>query len=128
MFGGRDVDGNSSLGKSDSDASYLPSKFQLLFPTLCFLTYLFTSNSIQIGSSIQPTIPDDISSTAEDFLEHTFLIDHSDRPSAKVLLQHEFIEAKESALNTNGDDGGLSQQTPTRANFGSQGSGSPQKE
>ncbi|GAA5880392.1 hypothetical protein JCM16303_003925 [Sporobolomyces ruberrimus] len=65
----------------------------------------------RIGSSGRPTVPDDISSDADDFLEQTFEIEHTARPSARELLAHGFI--KEDA----------SLQTPTRATF-SQGSGS----
>lgn len=65
----------------------------------------------RIGSSGRPTVPDDISSEADDFLEQTFEIEHSARPSASELLAHPFIR----------EDANL--QTPTRATF-SQGSGS----
>ncbi|GAA5925359.1 uncharacterized protein JCM15063_005005 [Sporobolomyces koalae] len=67
----------------------------------------------RIGSSGRPTVPDDISSEADDFLEQTFEIEHTDRPSARELLAHGFIR----------EDGNL--QTPTRATFNqSDGSGS----
>ncbi|GAA5947906.1 hypothetical protein JCM3765_007023 [Sporobolomyces pararoseus] len=65
----------------------------------------------RIGSSGRPTVPDDISNEADDFLEQTFEIEHTARPSARELLSHAFIR----------EDANL--QTPTRATF-SQGSGS----
>ncbi|GAA6013886.1 hypothetical protein JCM10207_008223 [Rhodosporidiobolus poonsookiae] len=66
----------------------------------------------RIGSSIRPTVPDDISSEADDFLEQTFEIEHTDRPPAKELLQHAFIRDP--------DAWAASQQTPTRATFSQQ--------
>ncbi|GAA6061960.1 hypothetical protein JCM10212_002002 [Sporobolomyces blumeae] len=59
----------------------------------------------RIGSSGRPTVPDDISGEADDFLEQTFEIEHTARPSAKELLAHPFIR----------EDGNL--QTPTRETF-----------
>ncbi|GAA6057743.1 hypothetical protein JCM3770_001717 [Rhodotorula araucariae] len=66
----------------------------------------------RIGSSSRPTVPDDISADADDFLEQTFEIEHTDRPSAKELLQHTFIRDPEAWA--------ASQQTPTRATFSQQ--------
>ncbi|GAA5917295.1 hypothetical protein JCM6882_004154 [Rhodosporidiobolus microsporus] len=66
----------------------------------------------RIGSSIRPTVPDDISSDADDFLEQTFEIEHTDRPSARELLQHPFSRDPEAFA--------ASQQTPTRATFSQQ--------
>ncbi|KAM0745584.1 Pkinase-domain-containing protein [Meredithblackwellia eburnea MCA 4105] len=66
----------------------------------------------RIGSSSRPSIPDDISTEAEEFLEDTFEIDHNDRPSARDLLAHAFIRDPESFER--------SQQTPTRATFSQQ--------
>ncbi|GAA5950294.1 hypothetical protein JCM21900_001105 [Sporobolomyces salmonicolor] len=63
----------------------------------------------RIGSSVSPTIPDDISTEADDFLEQTFEIEHTDRPAAKELLVHPFIRDPEAFA--------ASQQTPTRATF-----------
>lgn len=63
----------------------------------------------RIGSSGRPTVPDDISTEADEFLEQTFEIEHSARPSARELLAHAFIREDTSL------------QTPTRATF-SQGS------
>lgn len=63
----------------------------------------------QIGQSACPTIPDDISAEADDFLEQTFLIDYEDRPAARDLLAHSFIRDPDSFA--------ASQQTPTRATF-----------
>jgi mitogen-activated protein kinase kinase kinase len=63
----------------------------------------------QIGQSACPTIPDDISADADDFLEQTFLIDYEDRPAARDLLVHAFIRDPECFA--------ASQQTPTRATF-----------
>ncbi|PRQ71552.1 Protein kinase-like domain-containing protein [Rhodotorula toruloides] len=68
----------------------------------------------RIGSSVRPTVPDDISSEADDFLEQTFEIEHTDRPSAKELLQHGFIRDPDAFA--------ASQQTPTRATFSQNGS------
>ncbi|BGO91424.1 ATP binding [Rhodotorula toruloides] len=68
----------------------------------------------RIGSSVRPTVPDDISSEADDFLEQTFEIEHTDRPSAKELLQHGFIRDPDALA--------ASQQTPTRATFSQNGS------
>ncbi|GAA5984256.1 hypothetical protein JCM10908_006112 [Rhodotorula pacifica] len=64
----------------------------------------------RIGSSSRPTVPDDISTEANDFLDQTFEIEHEDRPAATELLQHPFI--RESDTWTGG-----AQQTPTRATF-----------
>ncbi|GAA5820272.1 hypothetical protein JCM11251_005553 [Rhodosporidiobolus azoricus] len=66
----------------------------------------------RIGSSIRPTVPDDISTDADDFLEQTFEIEHTDRPSARELLAHPFIRDP--------DVFAASQQTPTRATFSQQ--------
>ncbi|GAA5868144.1 hypothetical protein JCM3774_001036 [Rhodotorula dairenensis] len=70
----------------------------------------------RIGSSSRPTVPDDISTEANDFLDQTFEIEHEDRPAATDLLQHAFIRDSD-ALNG-------AQQTPTRATF-SQGGPTP---
>nr|ODN98849.1 STE/STE11 protein kinase [Cryptococcus depauperatus CBS 7855] len=45
----------------------------------------------RIGSSARPTMPSDISSEAADFLQKTFEIDHTKRPTAGQLLAHSFI-------------------------------------
>ncbi len=45
----------------------------------------------KIGSSAKPTIPDQISPQAVDFLEKTFEINHDLRPDADELLKHPFI-------------------------------------
>ncbi|GAA6034054.1 hypothetical protein JCM8097_000669 [Rhodosporidiobolus ruineniae] len=66
----------------------------------------------RIGSSIRPTVPDDISNEADDFLEQTFEIEHTDRPSARELLLHAFIRDPDAFA--------ASQQTPTRATFSQQ--------
>ncbi|GJN90646.1 hypothetical protein Rhopal_003658-T1 [Rhodotorula paludigena] len=63
----------------------------------------------RIGSSSRPTVPDDISNDADDFLDQTFEIEHMDRPSARELLQHAFIRDPDAWM--------ASQQTPTRATF-----------
>lgn len=41
--------------------------------------------------SAKPTIPADISSEAESFLQLTFELDHEKRPSAAGLLKHPWI-------------------------------------
>lgn len=66
--------------------------------------------AIQIGSSVSPAIPEDISIEADEFLEQTFLIDHNERPSAIDLLAHAFIRDSDAPAPA-------SQQTPTRATF-----------
>lgn len=45
----------------------------------------------QIGSLAKPSMPDEISPEAVDFLTKTFELDHNMRPSAEELLQHPFI-------------------------------------
>ncbi|KAK1236529.1 ATP binding [Marasmius sp. AFHP31] len=50
----------------------------------------------KIGSSAKPTIPSDISAEAQDFLNRTFDLDHTARPSAAELLQHPFVFTKKS--------------------------------
>ncbi|CAO1624303.1 unnamed protein product [Jaminaea pallidilutea] len=45
----------------------------------------------KIGSSSKPSLPEEISTNAVDFLNKTFEIDHNHRPSADELLQHPFI-------------------------------------
>lgn len=64
----------------------------------------------QIGSSSRPTVPDDISTEAHDFLDQTFEIDHEDRPAATELLLHPFIRESDGWT-------AAAQQTPTRATF-----------
>jgi len=48
----------------------------------------------QIGSSAKPTIPSDISSDAQNFLQLTFETNHEARPSAPELSQHPWIAQK----------------------------------
>ena len=87
------------------------------------LTACFPSASPQIGSSVRPTVPEDISTEADDFLEQTFEIDHTERPSARDLLEHGFIK-EEGASKVGGGGagaGGKEQQTPTRATFSQAG-------
>jgi len=45
----------------------------------------------KIGSSAKPAFPSDISADAEDFLNKTFELDHTLRPSAAALLLHPWI-------------------------------------
>lgn len=45
----------------------------------------------KIGSSSKPSLPEEISAQAVDFLNKTFELDHNQRPSAQELLQHAFI-------------------------------------
>jgi mitogen-activated protein kinase kinase kinase len=45
----------------------------------------------KIGSSAKPAFPSDISADAEDFLNQTFELDHTLRPSASALLLHLWI-------------------------------------
>ncbi|KAK4051090.1 ATP binding [Microbotryomycetes sp. JL221] len=83
----------------------------------------------RIGQSAIPTIPDDISSDAEDFLDQTFLVDHDARPGATGLLKHAFVSAEgEAGMSTVTSapvstavaasmQFDVSQQTPTRATF-----------
>jgi len=83
------------------------------------LVSLSLSRPPQIGSSVRPTVPDDISTEADDFLEQTFEIDHHDRPSARELLEHGFI--KEGGAAAEEKATGKEQQTPTRATFSQAG-------
>lgn len=48
----------------------------------------------KIGSSARPTIPSDISSDAQNFLQCSFEINHEARPSAAELLQHAWVVQK----------------------------------
>jgi mitogen-activated protein kinase kinase kinase len=48
----------------------------------------------KIGSSAKPTIPEDISAEAQDFLKRTFDVDHEARPSAGELLQHSWVAVR----------------------------------
>ena len=41
--------------------------------------------------SAKPTIPADISTDAENFLQLTFELDHEKRPSAAELLKHPWL-------------------------------------
>ncbi|KAM0791161.1 hypothetical protein ACM66B_005645 [Microbotryomycetes sp. NB124-2] len=97
----------------------------------------------RIGQSVVPTIPDDISNDAEQFLDETFLIDHDARPSATDLLKHAFVssttsggESDQAGVESSGGSvtaagvpaGGManmdvSQQTPTRATFAASATG-----
>lgn len=45
----------------------------------------------KIGSSAKPSLPDEISQEAVEFLNLTFELDHEARPSADALLAHAFI-------------------------------------
>jgi mitogen-activated protein kinase kinase kinase len=45
----------------------------------------------KIGSCAKPSLPEEISEEAIDFLEKTFEIDHEKRPTADELLRHAFI-------------------------------------
>ena len=56
------------------------------FPSLNQMQAIF-----KIGSSASPTIPDDISDDAKDFLKQTFETDSAARPSAAVLERSAFI-------------------------------------
>jgi len=49
----------------------------------------------QIGSGFaRPTIPSDITSEGTDFLQKTFEIDHTLRPSASELAVHAWVAEK----------------------------------
>jgi mitogen-activated protein kinase kinase kinase len=50
----------------------------------------------KIGSLAKPTIPSDVSSDAQDFLEKTFDLDVNARPSTSELLLHTWIAKKPS--------------------------------
>lgn len=106
----RDAHRRAPLGQLDPDAGNLQGAFSRSSRPLLKLTRFAN----QIGSSACPTIPDDLSTDAEDFLEQTFLIDYKERPPARELLQHAFI--KEVDART------AEQQTPTRATFSQQNS------
>lgn len=45
----------------------------------------------KIGSLAKPSLPDEISAAAVDFLNKTFELDYNKRPSAEELLKHPFI-------------------------------------
>lgn len=45
----------------------------------------------QIGSHAKPSLPDEMSPEAVDFLNKTFELDHNKRPSGEELLQHPFV-------------------------------------
>lgn len=45
----------------------------------------------QIGQNKAPPLPEDISPLATDFLNCTFRLDHTVRPSAEALLEHPFL-------------------------------------
>ena len=49
----------------------------------------------QIGLSRKPSLPDEVSSECIDFLNSTFEIDYTNRPSADELLQHAFLGTEE---------------------------------
>ncbi|CAE6433499.1 unnamed protein product [Rhizoctonia solani] len=58
----------------------------------------------KIGSLARPTIPPDISPEAEDFLNKTFELDYTIRPTAAELLNHPWVrvgEAEASAATPN---------------------------
>lgn len=65
------------------------------FPTLNQMQAIF-----KIGSSASPTIPDDISDNAKDFLRQTFETDHAARPSAAVLERSAFIAQLAAETNS----------------------------
>ncbi|TIB01743.1 hypothetical protein E3P94_01333 [Wallemia ichthyophaga] len=73
------------------------------FPTLNQMQAIF-----KIGSSASPTIPDDISDDAKDFLRQTFETDHAARPSAAVLERSAFIMQITGESNGSGDGQGQS--------------------
>ncbi|CEI89533.1 Putative STE/STE11 protein kinase [Rhizopus microsporus] len=49
-----------------------------------------------IGNHKSPEIPSNISSEAKDFLEQCFRINPEDRPTAKQLLEHPFVQPNDS--------------------------------
>jgi mitogen-activated protein kinase kinase kinase len=55
---------------------------------------MLTVASAQIGSSAKPTIPSDISTEADNFLQLTFDLDYEKRPSATECLQHPWLVQK----------------------------------
>ncbi|PWN21690.1 Pkinase-domain-containing protein [Microstroma glucosiphilum] len=57
----------------------------------------------KIGSCAKPSLPEEISAEAVDFLEKTFEIDHEKRPTADELLRHAFI-TEEVLGATTGDE------------------------
>ncbi|KAJ1310419.1 hypothetical protein OPQ81_007153 [Rhizoctonia solani] len=54
----------------------------------------------KIGSLARPTIPPDISPEAEDFLNKTFELDYTIRPSAAELLNHPWVRASDAPETT----------------------------
>lgn len=75
----------------------------------------------KIGSSARPSIPDEISAEAVDFLNLTFELDHEARPNADELLAHKFITEDVGGLMQVGevseeDEVGESQDATIEAN------------
>ncbi|CAE6433831.1 unnamed protein product [Rhizoctonia solani] len=60
----------------------------------------------KIGSLARPTIPPDISPEAEDFLNKTFELDYTTRPTAAELLNHPWVrvDAPETSADTQQSD------------------------
>ncbi|CAE6459585.1 unnamed protein product [Rhizoctonia solani] len=61
----------------------------------------------KIGSLARPTIPPDISSEAEDFLNKTFELDFNIRPTAAELVKHPWVQPE-----TDGDTSEANPDTP----------------
>lgn len=65
------------------------------YPTLDQMQAMY-----QIGiRSSAPTIPEDISPDAQDFLRGCFNVDHHERPAASKLLQHPFLTTPAPPIN-----------------------------
>lgn len=89
----RDVDRRTSMGATQSNASHLQGTHKLrpLSGFLLPVRSVEIDASLQIGSSAKPTIPSDISSEAENFLQLTFELNHEARPDALDLVEHVWI-------------------------------------
>ncbi|CAO1630364.1 unnamed protein product [Parajaminaea phylloscopi] len=78
----------------------------------------------KIGSASKPSLPEEISSAAVDFLNKTFEIDHNLRPSAEDLLQHAFITEDFVPLDSAAEATASSSSTHSVANTSADGTGS----
>lgn len=85
-----------------ADLTQMQAIFKVCAVTLSFSILSDTSPDCadmnQIGTSVIPVVPNDISPEATDFLSQTFELDHVIRPSGVELLDHPFIAAKDTGM------------------------------